>query len=312
MKLSRLGGLPTAVAGVLLLSPDSLVIRLVSAEPSVVLFWRGLTMAVGFAVIAALSRESRQEGRRVAFDRVAFGRPALIAGLLLGASNVAFVFSITSTDVANTFVIAATAPLVAALLSRLFLRQSVARRSVVASVLCVVGLAMIFVESVSTPNLRGDLIALVYAVVIAGSITAMRVADRRDIPKAFSFGSVCAGVVALPFVSSWHLDASDAALLALVGAVFLPAAFLLVARATEVLPAPLVAHVLLLETLLAPLFVWLCIGEQPTVTVLLAGTYLLVVLIGHSIPGRDGKDAPASTDLGPPGSRRPTGLSSGD
>ena len=101
MKLSRLSGLPVAIVGVLLLSPDSLVIRLVSADRFMVLFWRGLMMAVGFAAVAGLSRGPRPEGPILRCDR-----PALIAGLLLGAANVAFVISITSTDVANTFVIA--------------------------------------------------------------------------------------------------------------------------------------------------------------------------------------------------------------
>ena len=300
MKLSRLGGLPIAIAGVLLLSPDSLVIRLVSADRLIVLFWRGLMMAIGFAAVAGLTRGSRPVGHGFRC-----GRPALVAGLLLGAANVTFVFSITSTDVANTFIIAATAPLFAAILSRLFLRETVARRTIVASVLCAMGLALIFLDSASTAHLGGDLVALAYAALVAGSVTAMRASDLRDIPKAFSLGSACSAVVALPFVVPWNLGVRDAVLLALTGAVLLPIAFLAVARATEALQAPVVALVLLLETLIAPLLVWLWIGEQPTVTVLLAGTYLLAVLVGHSVSGRGGEDHLEITRPAPAGSPSP-------
>lgn len=303
MRLSRLGGVPVAVAGVLLLSPDSLVIRLVSADRFMVLFWRGLMMTVGFAVVAGLSR-----GPRPAGPMLRCSRPALIAGLLLGAANVAFVISITSTDVANTFIIAATSPLIAAFLSKLFLREVVARRTVVASVLCVAGLALIFVDSVSTANMRGDVVALAYAVLVAGLVTAMRVSDPRDIPKAFSFGSACSAVVALPFIVPWDVAVQDVLRLALTGALFLPAAFIAVARATEILPAPVVALVLLLETLIAPLLVWLWLGEQPTDTVLLAGVYVLAVLVGHSVAGRGSDDRPEITGRPPAGSgstRRP-------
>ena len=298
MKASRLDGLPVAIAGVLLLSPDSLVIRLVSADRLTVLFWRGLMMAIGFAAVAGLSRGSRPAG-----PVLRCGRPALIAGLLLGAANVAFIISITSTDVANTFVIAATSPLIAAFLSRLFLREIVARRTVVASVLCVAGLALIFLDSVSTANLRGDVVALAYAVLVAGSVTAMRIADQRDLPKAFSLGSACSAVVALPFIVPWDVAVRDVLLLSLTGALLLPAAFLAVARATEVLPAPVVALVLLLETLIAPLLVWLWLSEQPTDTVLLAGVYLLAVLVGHSVVGRDSEDHPEVTGRPPTDSR---------
>ena len=298
MKPSRLGGLPLAIVGVLLLSPDSLVIRLVSADRFMVLFWRGLMMAVGFAAVAGLSRGPRPAGPILRCDR-----PALIAGLLLGAANVAFVISITSTDVANTFVIAATSPLIAAFLSRLFLREVVVRRTIVASVLCVAGLALIFLDSVSTANLRGDVVALAYAVLVAGSVTAMRIADQRDIPKAFSLGSACSAVVALPFIVPWDVAVRDVWLLTLTGAVLLPAAFMAVARATEVLPAPVVALVLLLETLTAPLLVWLWLSEQPTDTVLLAGVYLLAVLVGHSVASRGAGDQPEITPSRPAGSR---------
>ena len=268
-----------------------------------VLFWRGLMMAIGFAAVAWLSRGPRPAGPILRCDR-----PALVAGLLLGAANVAFVISITSTDVANTFVIAATSPLIAAFLSRLFLREVVARRTVVASVLCIAGLALIFLDSVSTANLRGDVVALAYAVLIAGSVTAIRVADPRDMPKAFSLGSACSAVVALPFIVPWDVVVRDVLLLTLTGALFLPAAFMAVARATEVLPSPVVALVLLLETLIAPLLVWLWIGEQPTDTVLLAGVYLLAVLVGHSVAAKGREDRSEITSRPAAGSgstRRP-------
>ncbi len=303
MKPSRLGGLPVAIVAVLLLSPDSLVIRLVDADRFMVLFWRGLMMAVGFAAVAGLSR-----GPRPAGPILRCSRPALIAGLLLGAANVAFVISITSTDVANTFIIAATSPLIAAFLSRLFLREAVARRTVVASVLCIAGLVLIFLDSVSTANLRGDVVALAYSALVAGLVTAMRVSDPRDVPKAFSFGSVCSAAVALPFIVPWDVAVRDVLLLTLTGALFLPAAFMAVARATELLPAPVVALVLLLETLFAPLLVWLWIGEQPTDTVLLAGVYLLAVLVGHSVVNKGSEDHPEITGRPPADSRSTHGL----
>ena len=301
MKLSRLDGLPVAIVGVLLLSPDSLVIRLVGADRFMVLFWRGIMMAIGFAAIAGLSR-----GPRPAGPILRCGRRTLIAGLLLGAANVAFVISITSTDVANTFIIAATSPLIAAFLSKLFLREVVARRTIVASILCVAGLALIFLDSVSTENWRGDVVALAYAVLVAGLVTAMRVAEPREIPAASSLGSAFSAAVALPFIVPWDVAVKDVLLLTLTGALFLPVAFLAVARATEVLPSPTVALVLLLETLTAPLLVWLWLGEQPTDTVLLAGVYLLAVLVGHSFASRGSGDHPEVTPR-PPADSRPTG-----
>ena len=124
-------------------------------------------------------------------------------------------------------------------------------------------------------------------------------------PKGLSFGSACSAAVALPFIVPWDVAVRDVLLLTLTGALLLPVAFMAVARATEVLPAPVVALALLLETLSAPLLVWLWLGEQPTDTVLVAGVYLLAVLVGHSVASRGSEDHPEITDR-PPADARST------
>jgi drug/metabolite transporter (DMT)-like permease len=78
----------------------------------------------------------------------------------------------------------------------------------------------------------------------------------------------------------------DLLLLALLGLVILPASLFLIARATHHLPAPEVGLILLLETILDPLWVWAALGELPDVPVVAGGTLIVAAVAAHALAAR--------------------------
>src|SRR3546814_12044187 len=67
----RQKGLLLTTLGVLALTPDSLLVRLIDAEPFGLLVWRGLLQALGvLAILAVLHRGRRSEARRVGTEGV--------------------------------------------------------------------------------------------------------------------------------------------------------------------------------------------------------------------------------------------------
>ena len=111
-------GLLFAFTGVLVLSPDSLLIRLADIDQWSLLVYRGLSMALGMALISyyldsvPLPKQYRNIGRTGAFAAICFT-----------GSTIGFINAVTYTTIANTLVIVATAPLFAALFGRLFLGE---------------------------------------------------------------------------------------------------------------------------------------------------------------------------------------------
>lgn len=185
------------------------------------------------------------------------------AASCFAGATLAFVAALRRTGVANVFVIVTTGPLLAAIFAKLFLRERVAVRTWVEGIAVVAGLAWVGAGSLRSGHLDGDLIALAGAACFAGYLTVARGARDTDMTPAIGVGGGFAAAIALGGGVNLAPAPSDLAMLSLLGLVVLPAALALTTRATRYLPAAEVALVNRLETILAPLWVWIVLGEAP-------------------------------------------------
>lgn len=108
-------GLVLAIVGILILSPDSLLVRLIAADQWTLLFWRGMMTFVTLTAFLLFSH------RRDTLKRFhALGIKGLAIAALLALNTTLFVVSIRHTAVANTLVLVSVAPLLAAVFSSFF------------------------------------------------------------------------------------------------------------------------------------------------------------------------------------------------
>lgn len=264
-------GLLVALAGIVVLSFDALLVRWADAPPADVAFWRGALIAAGLAVFQWV------RGRRPGLA-VLRSRDGVAAVCLFGVNTVLFVFSLSFTAVANTIVILALAPLFAALWSRLWSSEPVRPDTVVAAVLAVLGVTVVLAGSIDTGRWVGDGLALVASAVVSAGLTVLRNAPRLErIPVVMGSGVVSALLMA-PFVAPFSLPAASYPPLALMGLLQIPLAMVLLAVATRDLSAPEVSLIMLLEILLGPLWVWLAIGEEPPRGTVYGGAVILLTL----------------------------------
>ncbi len=276
----HLKGLAAAGAGVMVLSCDALLIRLISADAWTIVFWRGLLVALSFAAVVML-----RSGRRTPAAFAAIGWPGLAAAALLGIATVMFVSSITRTAVANTLVIVAAIPLFAALFGRLFLGETVALRTWLAMLAAIGGILVLASGSLRHGGLAGDGLAVGVAILIGGYLTVLRHARVVDMLPALALsGVVAAGLAALP-ATPLSIDSDDVVYVGLLGLVVMPTATGLIAQGPRYLPAAEVSLLMLLETVLGPLWVWLLLGETPTREAFLGGAVVIAALAWHSLAG---------------------------
>lgn len=284
-------GLLITGAGVLALSPDALLVRLIAIDPWTMIFWRGLLMALSLAAWQLATR-----GPAGLAGLWTLGRAGLAMAACFAASSVFFITALAHTSVANTLIIFSAAPLFAALFSRVFLAEIVAPRTWGAIVGALAGIAVIVSDSPGRGSLAGDLSALAGAVCIAALLSvARRTRARNVIPTMAAAGLLSACIVA-PLAAPLALGAAQAGLMALLGLAVLPLAVVLTLLGPRYLPAPEVGLILLLETVLGPYWVWLALDEVPTNRALLGGAIVLGVLVLHSAlalhgarAGRDGR-----------------------
>ena len=290
---THLKGIAVSTAGVIAISPDSLLIRLIDADVWTLSLWRGLLLASTLAVVQLV----RHRGR--VFDGyAAMGSRGLLAGLLSGIGTICFVSAITYTTVANVLILLGGTPLVAALMGRVFLGEVVPARTWVAIGGALTGIVVTVGGAVAGPQ-AGDLFALGTVLCMAGYFTTVRAASAVDMTPCIVISGLVAALLALPFAHSGDLVATQIPYLVLLCALVIPLSFSLLTLGPRYLPAHEVALIGLLEAVLGPYLVWLVLDEHPGAAALVGGAIVLAVLSAHSVIGlrtdnSDGDQAPAA------------------
>ncbi|UQI41091.1 DMT family transporter [Vreelandella venusta] len=270
-------GLVMVILGVVFLSFDGLLIRLANTDGWTIVFWRGLLM---FCVLGVLCCA----GNRLAELR-SHPFSSLASALLLGLMSSLFVLAVMNANVANVVVILSTAPLFAALFSRVFLHERVPLRTLVAIAVCMLGMGLVFLGEGAMGMLVGNLYALTAAAAIGGNLTLLRRYPAIDPMTVIAGGGLLSAAIALPMASPLALDVERYSVLALMGLVQMPLATVLINSATRYLPSTEVALFYLVETALGTLWVWWLLGETPTASTLLGGAIVITVLVLHAWMG---------------------------
>ena len=102
---------------------------------------------------------------------------------------------------------------------------------------------------------------------------------------AWAVGAFLAGLATAAFADPLSVDGSDFAVLLLSGLFVLPVAFGLIALGPRRLSAPETGLIMLLETALAPLWVWWALGEGANAEALIGGTVIVTALAVNSVLG---------------------------
>jgi len=273
------------ILAVVVLSPDALLISLFSSNGWVLIFWRGLL--TGLTLTAALLIRYGFSYYRVMGQ---IGAAGMLAGVFFAASTISFVTSVRLTAAANTLVIIAAMPLFAAVLSRVFLRDSIPTRTWLAVIAGLIGIGLVFKGSFSAGNPLGDLLALVTALLMAANFVIIRKYRHVNMIPAVILSGAITTVITAYLCHPLDVSAKDTLLLAVMGTIVLPIPLTLMTVGPKLIPAAEVSLIMLLETFLGPFWVWLAMGERPSEETFLGGGILVATLLAHTLAGRNDID----------------------
>ncbi|MBE0577039.1 MAG: DMT family transporter [Desulfuromonadales bacterium] len=276
---THLKGLLLTFAAVVILSPDALLVRLIHCDVWTLLFWRCLLTGIMQAIFLAACYRSQfvQSFRNT-------GRAGFLSAAVVAVGSLFFVNSLKHTTAANTLIILAAAPLFSSLLSWLFLRENIARRTWIAIFICFGGILLIFSGSLRSGLLLGDLLALGATLTWAGNIVILRSSKAVNMVPANLFGNLLVVPAALlAGAQPMAVATPDMLFLLLLGGLVLPVSFTMITQGPRYLPAPEVSLILLVETILGPFWVWLVLQESPHAATLLAGALIVGTLAVHTL-----------------------------
>jgi drug/metabolite transporter (DMT)-like permease len=210
------------------------------------------------------------------------GRIGLIVGFFYALGTLSFVAALYHTTTANVAFILAFNPMFGALLAWIFLKQVPRAATLWTMAIMIAGVALIVSDGLSSGHLFGDAMALGSAFFIAIAIT-ISTSTNRDLGFAPLISTYIPALIGLAMISQsgWHMP--NPGWLVFDGFLVNTIAFWCLATGPRFLPAPVVGMFYLLETVLAPIWVWLLFDERISTQSLFGGTILIVALVAHSI-----------------------------
>ena len=266
-----------AFIAVMFITPDSLFIRLSSVDTWGLVFYRGIipffTVFLGMLIIYKLN-----------FFKILFssGYHGLIYVGTFSITNITFVVSIQNTNVANTLVMIATAPMLSAILGAIFLKEPPDKKTWISIIITFLAIIYIFFDSLKLGNFYGDILGFITAIGLAIGAVTIRSAKSKNLVPAAVVGKLFVATFALFFIESFVLENKDLIIVPLMCILCVAIPFVLVTIAPRFIPAAEVNLFFLLETIIGPIWVWLVIREEPSIETLYGGAVIIATIAVHS------------------------------
>ena len=266
-----------AFVGVMFITPDSLFIRLSSIDTWELLFYRGAIPSVVILVALILFYKST-----LIKVTLAMGLAGLFYALTFSVTNITFIVSIQNTNVANTLVMIATAPMLSAILAAVFLKENPDKNTWIAILITFLAVVYIFFDSFKLGNFFGDIFGLITALGLAVGANIIRSVRDKDLVPAAVIGKFLVAIFALFFVDNLILQGRDNIIVPLMCIMCVGIPFVLVTIAPRFITAAEVNLFFLLETIIGPIWVWLVIKEQPSIETIYGGILIIITIAVHS------------------------------
>ena len=292
--MNNLGnGLMLALAGALLLTPDTLLMRLSGLDGGAMLAWRACLAGLVFLSIGLIARFKEEKGNRARVS--SFGFWSLVICQIGNASF--FAFGIALAPVAVVSLAVATVPVIAALLGYFLLGELADRRVWATIVLVFSGILMSVAGDIERgmnidfETLLGACCGLAVAISLAFNFVIIRKNKTVPFELAIGLGALIAGCTAFYlWPAAWQVRGASLIYISVTGLIILPVSFFLLSKASRLTSAANVSMIMLLETVLGPLWVWLGIKETPNSLTLLGGV-LVVGALGFFLYRQAGEPA---------------------
>ena len=266
-----------AFIGVMFITPDSLLIRLSNIETWGMLFYRGVIpfICVLFGLLLFYKKNFIRALKRV-------GYPGFFYSISFAVCNITFIISIQNTNVANTLIMIALAPMLSAILGSIFLKEIPDRKTFIAILITFGACVYIFYDSLNLGNFLGDFFGLVTALGLACNATIARYAKDRDLVPSAVLGKLFVAIFAFFLVKNFELIGNDIIFVPLMCIMCVSIPFVLVTIAPRFITGAEVNLFFFLETILGPVWVWIVIKEQPSIETILGGSIIIMTIAVHS------------------------------
>ena len=270
-------GMLMAFTAVMFITPDSLFIRLANISSWNLIFYRGfIPFIVVFVCLFFIYKT------KLVKHVLTNGWYGVAYALIFTITNITFVISIENTNVANTLIMIALAPMLSAILSLIFLKEIPDKKTWIAIIITTSSVVYIFYDALDSGDILGNALGLLTALGLAVGAVIIRSVKKIDLVPSAMFGKLLVAIIAFYFADNLILKDNDITIIPLMCIMCVAIPFVLVTIAPRYITAAEVNLFFLLETTLGPLWVWFVIREQPSIETIIGGIVIIITIATHS------------------------------
>ena len=274
-------GIGLSLIGVLIITPDTLLIRLINLPSWELLFFRGLIPFLCLLCFLLIYYK-----KKFINSFVILGLPGLFYAVLIALGNTTFVISVQNTNVANTLIMLALTPFATAIISSIFINEHPNKKMWLTIIVCFCSVLFIFYDSYQGSRLIGDFFGLLTAILIGGSAVVVRHSKLNDFIPSLLIAKLFTFLIPILFIQNISTSlfvSSEQLLLIFTSGILLVIALACMTVAPRYIPAYEVEIFFVLETILGPLWVWLVIYEQPSIKTIIGGMIIILVITIYTL-----------------------------
>ena len=275
-------GIFLALLGALILTPDTLLMRLSELSGGQMVAWRATQAGSIFFIIGLCPFILSRSGVKPKIWRKSF-----VALVFVQMANVfCFAYGIYLAPVAIVLIAVATVPVFSIILGAVVLKEAVDMRTWAIVVIVFLGVTLSVIGDINSydifnlSSVLGGLCGLVVAFSLACNFVIIRKDKEVAFPLALGTGGILCGLLAFYFwPSASEINLKSMFYISITGLLILPLSFILLSRASRMTPASNVSIIMLLETILGPLWVWTFTNERPQFLTIIGGIIVILALI---------------------------------
>lgn len=271
-------GLILTSLGVLIMSLESLFIKFTTISSFLFSFYIGIFMFVSMASTLLFKEKDFVK------NAIKSSLPILIVcSILMGVSNIFFITAVKTTTVANVVIIFSTAALFSALFAYLFYKEKITKNIFYASFFMFLGLYIIFNDQLNIGSFEGNVYALLCTALFSISFVLLSRYKEMDRVVLTAFSGVSLSVIAFFFCDELLIDFKTLTIVMVMGLIISPFSRVLLGNGAKYISASEVSLLMIIETIMAPIWVWIFLNEVPSSYTFIGGSIIIATLIVNSI-----------------------------
>lgn len=271
-------GLALTSLGVFIMSLESLLIKFTTISSFLFSFYIGIFVFISMASTLVFKKKKYiKKAIKTSFPIL------IICGTLMGISNIFFITAVKTTTVANVVIIFSTSALFSALFAYLLYKEKIRKNILYASFFMFIGLFIIFNDRLDVGSFEGNVYALLCTALF--SISFVLLSNYKEMNRVVltAVSGLSLSIITFFFCDELAIDFKTLVIVMIMGLIISPVSRLLLGNGTKYISASEVSLLMIIETIMAPIWVWIFLNEVPSSYTFIGGSVIIVTLIINSL-----------------------------